>query len=241
MQPQPPPPNIAQHPDEYLEIAEKVRTGEYFREAQSMYDLTVHDPMSERYMFIAITVFSMLIFFLAFMASQGLYPLTTTVPFIYNENDIVEDLPRIHSLIEYKGQKPSEALLHFFVRHYVTTREEYNIETFDRDLSGIKSQSTDEVFKEFQQQITPENPDSPITLYQRFSNRNINVISVKPTEEGVEVMYEALVEGKGTVKKSIWVSNIAFNYSGIALDENTGKVKPVNFVVTHYRTKRLQD
>ena len=47
--------------EEYLSIAEKVRSGEYFREARSMYDVGVNDPMSERYFYLFITSIALLL------------------------------------------------------------------------------------------------------------------------------------------------------------------------------------
>src|SRR5947209_4394678 len=102
-------------PEDYLKIAEKVRTGEYFREAQGMYDVTVHDLMAERYFYIAITALSLVIFMIVQSAMDGLYPLNTPVPFIYSTHDIVEDIPHMQSMLAYKGEDPSEALLRFMV------------------------------------------------------------------------------------------------------------------------------
>jgi type IV secretory pathway component VirB8 len=127
------------------------------------------------------------------------------------------------------------------VRHYVEIREEYDIATFDRDVNGVKSQSSDEVFREFQMQINPANPQGPVNLYQRHSRRRINILHSKRMPESMEVVFEALVESRTEVKKSRWRANIAFKYSGIALDEKDDKVKPVTFVVTKYHSKRLQD
>src|SRR5688500_9879818 len=91
-------------PEEYLQIAEKVRTGEYFREARGMYDVTVNDPMSERYLYICITVLACLILITSVYAAQQLYPLGRSVPFIFNTHDIVDDLPRMKSLVNVKGE-----------------------------------------------------------------------------------------------------------------------------------------
>lgn len=232
--------------EEYRKIAEKVRTGEYYREARNMYDFSVHDPMSERYLYVAITSLALMIFSVAFFAADGLYPLQTPVPFIVNTNNITEDLPRIRSMLSYKGENAGEALLRFMVQNYVVMREEYDIDTLDRDLNGIKSQSMESVFREVQDYIDPRNPESPITLYQRHSKRRINIVSFKHSsdkESAVEVIYEAIVESRGDTKKSMWQANISFQYTGLALDQNGEgeKVKPVKFVVTQYRTKRLQD
>lgn len=226
-------------PDDYREIAQKVQSGEYFREARGMFDISVHDIMADRYLYLLITAVALVIFFITIFAMQGLYPLNKPVPFIYSTHDIVEDIPRMESMLAYKGEDPSEALLRFMTSNYVTIREEYDIATFDRDVNGIKSQTTPAAFKEFQQSIDPRNPDSPITIYQRHSKRKITIVSSKRVNDGMEVVFDAAVEGLGEVKKSRWRANIAFQYSGVALDEKTDKAKPVDFVVTQYRSKRL--
>lgn len=231
-------------PEEYLDIAEKVRTGEYFREARNMYDVTVNDPMSERYLYILITTIAMCILLVSIYAAQQLYPLERSIPFIFNTHDIVDDLPRMKSLVAQKGEDPGEALLRFLVKNYVVMRESYDIATFDRNSSGIKQQSSPEVFAEFQAYINPANPESPIVIYQRHSKRVITILATKRLEDqdyGMEVYYDVTVETRTSVKKSRWQADIAFSYSGVELDDEGEKVKPINFVVTKYRSKRLQE
>lgn len=222
-------------------IAESVKTGEYFRRARGMYDMYVHDPISERYLFLFITLISLLIFMNAVTAMRALYPLHPSVPFIFSTFDITEDLPHIDSLLANKGENPSDALLRFFVQNYVMMREEYDIDGFARDVGGVKSNSTPQAFNEFQEMIDPRNIASPIALYQRHSKRKITILSFKQGEQGdsMDVIYEAAVENKGDVKKSRWQANIVFQYNGLALDEKTDKVKPVSFMVTRYRSTRL--
>lgn len=225
----------------YLRIAEKVRTGEYFREARSMYDVTIHDPMSERYLYVFITGLAVFVLMIALIAVQGLYPLQSAIPLIYITHDFYEDIPHIQSLQTYKNEDPSEALLRFLVKNYILVREEYDIGTFDRDVNSVKSQSSDSVYKEFQQFIDPHNPESPITVYQRHSKRKINVLKIRRLSDGMEVIFEATIDSRTEVKRSHWRANISFQYSGVELDDKTDKVKPMNFVVTAYNSKRLQD
>ena len=227
--------------EDCLEIAEKVRTGEYFRESRNMYDISVHDPMAERYMFLFITVISVIILLIALKAAQDYYPLNRAVPLIFDTNDAVEDIPHIQKLQVSKEEDPGEALLRFMVKHYVMVREEYNIATFDRDVNSVKNQSAESTYKDFQQLIDPRNPDSPITMYQRHSKRKISILSTKRLQDGMDVVFEASVESKAETKKTHWRANIAFQYSGIGIDQKTGTVTPVSFVVTKYHSKRLQD
>jgi len=235
-------PYVAQRVKNYLGIAEKVRTGEYFREARSMYDLGVHDPMAERYIYVFVTFIAFTILVISLLGVQSLYPLNTEVQLIVSTRDPYEDLPHIQSLQISKNEDPSEALLRFLTKHYVVVREEYDIQTFDRDVNGVKSQSSDAVTKEFQQFIDPRNPESPITQYQRHSRRRITILSTRRLPpDSMEVLFEATVDSKNDIKKSHWRANLSFQYSGVELDEKTGKVKPFAFVVTSYHSKRLQD
>ena len=238
----PPSPEMQREIKSRLKIAEKVRTGEYYREAMTMYDVSINDPMSERYIYIFITGCSVIIFLISYFALQGLYPLESAVPLTYLTHDSVEDMPHVKSLQSFKNENPSDALLRFLIKNYIVMREEYDISTFDRDVNGVKSQSTEPVFKDFQQFIDPRNTESPIKVYQRHSKRKIRLLGPpRRVPEGMEVIFEALIDSRTDVKKSHWRANISFDYSGIALDEKSDTVKPMNFVVTEYHSKRLQD
>ena len=224
-----------------LEIAEKVRSGEYFREAREVYDLGVHDPMSERYMYTFITALALIILLITLKAMQDFYPLNDQVPIIMSAEDNGDDVTHIVSLMQQKSDNPSEMLLRYLVKHYIVTREEYDIATFDRDTGGVKSQSSDTVQKEYVDLIDPSNPDSPLAQYQRHSKRKITILALRRLPDEMEVIFEAVVESRTDIKKSRWRANISFQYSGLELDQKTDSAKPVGFVVTKYRSKRIQD
>ena len=227
----------------YYEIADKVRSEEYFREAHYMYDITVHDPMAERYFYVLITAISTLILLLVVLAADSLYPLEIPVPFIYNPRDIVEDLPHIRPLREDKHETPDNAVLRFLVTNYVTQREEYSIEKIDRNMNSIKLQSASDVYKAYEKYMDARNPESPVAMYQRHSTRTIEVLSTQRNPNNdteMEVLYEATVATKDEEKKTRWLANISFSYSGLALDDN-GSPKPISFLINQYSTKRLQD
>ena len=141
--------------NESTEIAEKVRSGEFFRESREMYDFAVHDPMSERYIFLLITGLAGMIFLVALIAVNGLYPLHITTPFIVKSTSLVEDIPHIKKITSYEEETTSSAVLRFIISNYITLREEYNIDTFDRNARGIKLQSAEEVYKDFTSTGTP--------------------------------------------------------------------------------------
>ena len=241
--------NSDQTTEEYIEIAEKVRSGEYFRDARAMADLDMHDPMSERYVYIFITIFSLIITFVAIIAWQGLYPLRPRIPFIFATNDIAEDYPQIRSLLNYIGEKPDPAIRRFLAEHYVRIREDYDAALFDRNHNAVQSLSGEAAFNEYEKFILPLNPESPISLYQRHTTRKISIISTVETGAGnqsgdneyrISIIFDAVLQ-QGEQKKppTRHQVDIAFKYKDIKLDTTTGTIEPYGFIVTSYNTKNL--
>lgn len=229
--------------EEYLEIAQKVRSGEYFREARAMYDVGVNDFLSERYFYLGVSCLAILVFLVALYAANGLFPLSRYVPFPYVINDPIEDVPRI-SALRAPGETASEAVLKFLASNYVVLREQYAIQTMERNISGLRSQSSEAVFAQYKNFIDTNNQDSPARLYERHSVRNIAVISVVPVEganDKIEVVFDATVSGQVQTKPTRHKAHITFNYSGVEFDEKTDKIKPLAFSVTAYQTNRIQD
>ena len=83
--------------EEYAEISNKVRSGEYFREVRRMVDIELHQPMTDRYLYIMLTIPCVLIVITAFMALNALLPLSTRIPFAYGIKDLLNDYPYIES------------------------------------------------------------------------------------------------------------------------------------------------
>ena len=231
-------------PEDYENIAEKVRSGEYFREARAMTDVLVNDSMAERYFYVFVTAVAFLTFMVAFFAMQSLYPLSRTVPFVYSLNDVLEDVPTIAPLRNSPHQSVDEAVLFFLAKNYIAQYEGYNITTIERNLSGVQHYSSPEVFANYQILLQTSNPESPVMKYQRHSVRNITILSLQMLESPantLEAEYEASVENAEGAKKTRYRATLSYDYSGVELDEKTGTVKPVNFFVKTYSSKLIQD
>lgn len=242
-----------QTPDEYVEIAEKVRSGEYFREARTMLNIDVHEPMAERYWYMFITALSLSVTAAAVIAVMALFPLKIRVPFIVATNNIVDDYPRIKTLLNYVGEDPNIALRRHLIKHYVSLREDYDATVFDRNHNAVLYLSRPNVLKEYEDFVSPLNPKSPVALYQRNTQRKINILSTEELENdnkkengrkqyNMKVLYEAfLARGEQRIKQGDYEADIAFIYEDISLDKETDKIKPYGFIVTSYHTKSLQN
>lgn len=235
---------------EYIEIAEKVRSGEYFREVRQMVDIDIHQPMTDRYLYILLTILSVIIVTLAVFSLQSLYPLKPRIAFIYGINDIIEDVPHIKTLTKFDGEPADIALQRFLVINYVNEREGYDVATFDRNQIALQKLSAADVFAEYEKSIALDNPISPIIRYQRHTTRNIKIISAvitKKPEEGEKsrdyamrvIFDESITPTNKAVKLSKWQVDVAFKYEPIKMDEKNGKIKPYGFLVTGYKSRRL--
>lgn len=231
-------------PDEYLNIAEKVRSGEYFREAKGMVDVFVNDTMAERYFYLFVTAVALLTFVTSLFAMQSLYPLTRRVPFVYTINDVLEDLPSIAPLRSSPHQSVNDAVLFFRAKNFVNLYESYNIALLERNYSGVEHDSSPEVFAQYQRLLSRENPESPVIKYQRHSARSIEIASVRKLDspaDTLEIVFTATVDtAESTSTKTRYRALLGYQYSGVVFDSKTATVAPVTFTVTRYSTT-IQD
>lgn len=234
-----PQPENSEQTFDYDEIAEKIGNGEFFRDARNVYAGIYLDPMSERYLYVGITGLALLIFMIAVSSIIALFPLNTPVPFAYYSRDVFSELPRISPLA--RGEETANhAIQRFLVQEFVTHRESYSIGTLEINVRAVKGVSTDKVYQEWQRLLDPANPESPIALYERHSTVGVNILTATPVAANEwEVVYDAVVEGRGQRKKTRMAANITFRFSDITIDQDTGKMSPLEFIVTDYRTRRL--
>lgn len=228
-------------PDSPEKIAEKVDSGEFFRESLKAYHLTYHDPMTERYFFIGLTAVAVLIFVLSISAIIAIHPLSKDVPFIYTSGDIVEEYPKIKPLGE-REESPNMLLKRFLTSNYLSLREEYSVDTVDRNALGVQSQSTKEVFEQYEKQLDPRNPKSPITQFQRNAVRKVSPVShqLSSAAEGAQRMVinytEQVVSGADISTRNMRAI-ITFRFTDITVDQDTGEATPFTFLVTGFETE----
>jgi len=222
-------------------MAEKIRSGEYFREARRAYADIYLDPMSERYFFIIVTLLSLLIFFVSSVALSRLYPLAPEVPFAYPTQNFDEEMPVISPLAE-PGVPPNLALKQYLLSEYIRRREAFDFGTLETNVRVVHSMSEEAVYNDWQKELDPANPQSPIAQFERHTTRHIQVISARPLPDGsFDVTYVATLSGPEGVKKAAYIANIAFRYTEVTVDQTTGKAPPVNFTVTAYQTRRVEE
>lgn len=225
-------------------LAEKIETGEYFREARRAYGDMYIEPLSDRYFLLVVMGFALVIMVIMLISWAMIYPLKPAVPFVYFSQDVTEELPRIKPLSNTLEEDPNLALKRYLVTQYVTLRENYNIDRLEENGRAVQQMSVPEVFDEWQKEMAPGNPESPIAQFQRHTIRKIRVTNVRFLDDGsADVEYNALMENvsSGDTKQIRMIANTAFRFTDVAVDQETGKATPLQFVVTGYHARRVQE
>lgn len=227
-------------PMEIEEVNDKIRSGEYFREARTMYGFFVNDPMTERYLYILITMLAIIVLSIGAVAAMSLFPLGRKEPFYFESYDIDEELPTVKPLKRYKDEDANIAVLNFLLNNYVTLRENYDISQIERNANGVRSQSTPKVYQEYQYQMDPSNIGSPIAKYQRDAKRQVVVQSVRVFgKESAEVVFDAYIDMGEQRTQTRWVANVAFDYKDVTVDDEA-VITPFQFTVTNYSVRQIQ-
>jgi type IV secretion system protein VirB8 len=228
-----------------------VDDGSYFREAREWYSMKYVALISERVMYIVITVLALVLFVLSCMAIVGLLPLTPSAPFTYMAKNGRDTIAHIRLLERKWGEPTDVSLRYYFVEQYVLRREAYSINALNLNVLYVYGHSTDEVAREFRQFIDASNPQSPLMLYQSRVERKITILDSDVVPLGNN-NYEARVDFMATVatengyEQTYHRSKLQFHYTDVHYDYTDEdviagkalKIDPMTFKVTAYSVKQ---
>jgi type IV secretion system protein VirB8 len=227
------------------EIAEMIRSGEYFRDALRWYDEKYHAPIIEKAYSIMITLVAVIATCFAVVGFLRFLPIEESATVVSTASNVEErdfSLQRLSVNTRYTNH----ALLKYFVNEYVIRRENYSAAMLDRDVKRIKAQSSPEVFKSYSQSLNPSNPQSPITRFERHTQRSITIDSAQfaaasqsfdaekviPTQATVH--FTATVTNAKGAEKSAFKAVVTFSYTPVRVDQETFAITPMGFQVTDY-------
>jgi type IV secretion system protein VirB8 len=227
------------------EIAEMIRSGEYFRDALRWYDEKYHAPIIEKAYSIMITLVAVIATGFAVVGFLRFLPVEETATVVTTASNVEErdfSLQRLSINTRYTNH----ALLKYFVNEYVIRRESYAAATLERDVNRVKAQSSAEVFKSYRQFLNPANPQSPITRFERHTQRSIAIDSANFDAENqsfdaeemiptaATVIFTATTGNAKAVEKATFKAVVRFAYVPVQVDQENFKITPMQFQVTDY-------
>lgn len=227
------------------EIAEMIKSGEYFRDALRWYDEKYHAPIIEKAYSVAVTAIAVVCTWFAVVGFMRFLPVEETVTLAIGVDASDTKYYTVQKLTD-RIFNTNQVLLKYLVNEYVIRREGYSIQSLEGDVKRLKVLSTPELFQAYRSYINPANPESPITRFERHTRRSITIKRVQYPgfEEGFDaellvpkkaVIYFTATEiSPGKTQTTDWKATVEFAYQPVRVNQENFAVTPMEFVVTSY-------
>lgn len=230
-------------------VAEMIRSGRYFQEALDWYDEKYHTPIIEKAYAIFITIIALLSTVFAIVAVVDFLPVTVKMPMLLKLEDLDQYDISVRPLSEDTNDS-NRVVLHYLLGEYVRARENYVVSRFQSDVNRVRASSSKEEFIEFMDYIAPSNPASPITRYERHTERQVEVASMDFGEMDDDFDAEKVIPSQVTVffvartsgaenEVTRWKAMLRFDYTPFTINQENFTATPMKLVVTDYRVEQL--
>lgn len=246
-----------------------IEDGTYIRKARQWYSDVYHVPIAERSFYIIVIALAAINSLIAIQSFLSIFPLNVKIPFLTYSKDAWEDMPIARKLVEGPLEDKNFAVMRHLIHSYVINRESYDIDNYELRYRNIASQSTNNVFDKYKENMDAANLYSPYRIYTNRFKRNISIAATNFQSIGKDstariIFYASVVsvfDGRET-KRAKFQADINFQYANFSvdqsLDENvwiarflglTGeaikasgdsrKVTPMKFIVSGYEVREL--
>ena len=241
------------------EIAEKIRSGTYYKEAWDWYAFKYIYPVSQRSFFIFITIAAIIVTVAAATALYNFYPLRVRVPVAINNPDMTKDYAELLKVKVPENGDTDMPIVEYLAQKYVENVEEYHFGKFDKQLTFLKQFSSPPLYGEIEKRYDIRNLDSLVLKYRDHTTRDIKLISHQlergegylpnnEMPEGVankDVPYRAYVTFEATesnftgITTRQWQATVDLTMSPIIFDKQNKKFPPLDFRVINYSVKPI--
>ncbi len=236
--------------DESRLVTEKLNNGSYFSDAMSWYCTRYTFVQTQFSQLLIAALISITALILAVNGFLDFLPVNERKVFVVNYPITPEDHIRIENLME-PGEDPDHALIRYFAKEYVKSREQYIVERSERDFNLVSRMSGDDVLQAYLESISPDNPKSPYIVYANRGRRDIIITGTQYYDDKGNVARHETPKGKATVTfraienlggntstTTDYIANLEFDYTKIIVDQKTHQLtRKAEMVITNYVTK----
>lgn len=245
-------------------VKASVADGTYFKDAVDWYLFRYVLPICERTILFFTTLIAGGMTYILVMTIIGSFPLKEQVGIVIRPKDQAVYTPIISKLRDsVELNNVDEVVAKYILVEYLKKREDYNfrkinIKALNDRLNYIKSNSSDQEYKNFQNFLSKDNPDSPIVYFGRDFQRVVDVESVSfkkddtknlldqaidimpgkvPSEVDIRYTVTNKVNSKNASSQR-YLTRIGFKFSGV--DAANKKNSKLDFAVTSYKTYKIK-
>lgn len=229
---------MSQAPDE---VSNAVESGEYYRDAMRWYSVLYHSPISERALLIILTSLAVFITLIALLSLFMLLPVRETKTTVIYTEDTLDTIATVHPMMQNPLDNPNEAVRLWLLEDFVRAWEAYDIDRQEFLHKRVWAQSAQPVYAQYVGWY--RSAESPTIRYERHTKRIIEVRRVTVLEQSgldgkANVVFVATEDATPEPRNSLWSADIAFRFSEIEVDQETGEITPMKFEVIGYESKQ---
>ncbi|MCP5361962.1 MAG: hypothetical protein H6908_04915 [Hyphomicrobiales bacterium] len=234
------------------DIAEKIESGQYFSDARDWFYNKYQFLAVGRSYLIVVTIAAFMTTFIIAKIMTNFFPLVRTFPIYAKVNDATNSVVYVHK-VGGDAIDPNPYLIQELLTRYVKKREEYKVETFEGNANFIRQISSLQEAVTFENEISKDNPDSPLIRYGAQVQRLIFLIpntyrvvdgqsdpSVPRGEQKATIYFHAVERSLSGNFQTTWKSDIYFRYQNITYDKTINDFLPLNFEVMNYTTQQVE-
>lgn len=225
----------------YKSYKEYIDSGEYFSDARKWYNHKYIHPFSERSFIFILSVVICSLFIGVVLNIRALFPIENQVKYSIEADTGANKAAQIIRANSIEND-PLASITDILSRNYVIQRENYDYDKLKEQFVYVKNNSTRIVFRRFYNEMSIDNPSSPVLRYQKDIKREAFIMSSNlVSDTRIELKFNSVAKNSAgdIVENMIWLSTIDYEIDQININLPSGS--RFNYTVTDYQLKLLED
>lgn len=222
-------------------LKEYVESGKYFSDAKSWYNDKYIYPFNQRSYITILTAIILTVLVGISYNTYEMFPTLVQVKYSINANVSENKSAQIIRADQIDGEALA-SVTDIMMKNYVKVRETYLFSELKQQFTFIKNNSTRIMYRRFYNNMSIDNPSSPIIRYKKSIRRGIKILDTKYPDRSkatVKFVSAAKNETGELVENIVWLATISYEIDKI--DPYLLPGTRFNFTVTNYEVKILED
>lgn len=178
---------------------------------------------------------------LSTLTNLCLIPLKEKVPYLYSFDHATGEVTKIGKLEKTKLSENWE-LSRYFLIHYIINYESYSGDNIDLPYQMVWAQSSEDVRKQFDNEVSSANSNSPYRMYGKDKFITVRVTSVNRLNENtVDIKFEKKLHDRSTNNEQVIFKEavVKWEFSDAETTQKMLDRDPLGFKVTYYQVNQV--
>ncbi len=212
----------------------------YKQSSEWAYDLYQSQKLWLRRTLFALMVMSVLLL-LSLLSHLLLLPLKEKVPYLYAFDHASGEITKIGKLDRSKFSA-DWTMTRYLLIHYVINRESFDNDNINVPYQLVWSQSDDHVKKQYEEEVSSSNAQSPYQIYGKDKYITVRVIAVnRLNDDTADIKLEKNLHDRASesVQSTEKEAIIKWKYAAADTTQKMLDRDPLGFKVTYYKTTQV--